>query len=244
MFARTLSKNMQGWLSWKRPFKNFFFFFLNRESKKPRNNNLNGTLLVCTGPWFGRFGHFNWAIKSNSQKRHQVFKGLIPLSSQRAEINVYYGTVPGTWSFLVNTAPGKKRTIVNLLTHFPLAVSLNPVTQFERILEQTECRVEMNHKSLFHESFAYHRVCVMKWSTVCPWVLIHYIHIKKTILQPELCRLSDAASIWQEGESSLPKPASSIYPRGPKPRQGSRRRDIKPICFFAEKNIWGCYWCA
>lgn len=46
--------------------------------------------------------------------------------------------MPGTWSFLVNTAPGKERTIVNLLTHFPLAVSLNPVTQFERILEQTE----------------------------------------------------------------------------------------------------------
>lgn len=32
----------------------------------------------------------------------------------------------------------KKITAVNLLAHFPLAVSLNPVTQFERILEQTE----------------------------------------------------------------------------------------------------------
>lgn len=63
---------------------------------------------------------------------------LILLSSQRAEINVGYGTVPRTWSFLVSAAPGKKRTIVYLLTHFPLAVSLKPVTQFERILEQTE----------------------------------------------------------------------------------------------------------
>lgn len=32
----------------------------------------------------------------------------------------------------------EKRTTVNLLTQLPLAVSLNPVTQFERILEQTE----------------------------------------------------------------------------------------------------------
>lgn len=46
--------------------------------------------------------------------------------------------MPGTWSFLVKAAPGKERTIVNLLTQLPLAVSLNPVTQFERILEQTE----------------------------------------------------------------------------------------------------------
>lgn len=103
-----------------------------------QNNNLNGTLLVCTGPWFGQFGHFSWTIKSNSQKRHWVFKGFIPLPSQRTEINVYYRTVPGTWSFLVKAAPGKERTIVNLLTQLPLAVSLNPVTQFERILEQTE----------------------------------------------------------------------------------------------------------
>lgn len=40
--------------------------------------------------------------------------------------------------FLLTLLLEKKRTIVNLLTHFPLAVSLNPVTQFERILEQTE----------------------------------------------------------------------------------------------------------
>lgn len=40
--------------------------------------------------------------------------------------------------FLLVLLLGKKRTIVHLLTHFPLAVSLKPVTQFERILEQTE----------------------------------------------------------------------------------------------------------
>lgn len=40
--------------------------------------------------------------------------------------------------FLLTLLLEKKRTIVNLLMHFPLAVSLNPVTRFERILEQTE----------------------------------------------------------------------------------------------------------
>lgn len=128
-------KTMRGRWNWRRA-ETFFFF--NREGKKTRNNNFRRTLLVCTCPWFGQFGHFSWTIKSNSQKRHWDFKDLIPLSSQRAEINAYYGTVLGTWSFLVNAAHGKKRTTVNLLMRFPVAVSLNLVTQFERILERTE----------------------------------------------------------------------------------------------------------
>jgi len=40
--------------------------------------------------------------------------------------------------FLLTLLLEKRSTVVNLLTRFPLAVSLNPVTQFGRILEQTE----------------------------------------------------------------------------------------------------------
>lgn len=218
---------MQGWLNRKRAFKTFFCFF-NRESKIQRNNNLNRTLLVCTVPWFGQFCHFSWTIKSNSQEKQWDFKCLIPLSSQRAEINVYYGTVPGTRSFLVSAAPGKQEnycTPLNALSS--CRVSQTCHTIWKNIRTDRECRVEIKHKSLFHETFAYHRFCVMKWSTVCPWVLIDYIHVKKTIPQSELGKLLDAASIWQEGRSSLPKPTHSIYARGSKLSQGSWRTNKK-----------------
>lgn len=64
----------------------------------------------------------------------------------------------------------------------------------------------------------------MKWSTVCPWVLIHYIHIKKTILQSELCKPLDAAGgrkfTAQARQLDIPR-GTQAEPRQPKDRHKS-----------------------
>lgn len=86
-----------------------------------------------------------------------------------------------------------ERSTANLLTPFPLAVSLNPVTQFGRILDQTES-AELKSGVSPYSTTALHTAGLCYEMLSCLPPSPHPLHhIKKTISQTLGCCLHLAA---------------------------------------------------